>query len=422
MGSQRSNLSLSRGSFLKGGLGVAAGAAAAGALPSLALGGVGSGPRSKALRKGDELQVPPVVRSRRELEARGVRFPQAALAPTALPITQNGTTFEMAQVATWLDSDQFAVGRWDGSMSVFHFQTAPFVGPTIDEAVNDPSTQGVQMITRLSGNALVTSNDGGSILLWTSASGSWDDLALRATCSFDPALGWATSGLFVSAGGGTLVVGHWNGWISIWRYDASLRQLTFLRSVDLRNSNPVNPWDLHAIYDLGTIVDGSQKAFVATGSDDGFVCIVQVPSGRVMSQTVFNPAAQRGINAISVRDDRLLVANCSVGPDDSNLWYFSIDRQHWTISLLDKANLKIDAARPQAFCFDTAFGAYSGGPCWFASTEEGALWMGTADSQLHLLGYQEVTSPLGAALAYNSGPGRLAFVAYDLYQFTTGAA
>jgi hypothetical protein len=123
-----------------------------------------------------------------------------------------------------------------------------------------------------------------------------------------------------------------------------------------------------------------------------------------------------------VRDDRLLVANCSVGPSDYNLWYYSIDRSHWSITLIDKANLKVDQSRPQVFNFDTVWGDYSGWRCWFASTEEGTLWMGTADTSLHVFGYEQLTSPLGSALAYTSGPGRLVMVAYDLYQFSTGAA
>src|SRR5439155_618408 len=166
--------SLSRRSFL-GTVGVAAGAAASGALPGAASAALTRRTRRMRSVTNGEQPVPPVIRSRRELEARGIRFPQAATAPTALPITQNGTTYEMAQETIWLDSANFAVGRWDGSMSIFQFETAPFVGPMIDEAVNDPSAQGVQMITKLAGTALATSNDYGSILLWTGSSSAWND-------------------------------------------------------------------------------------------------------------------------------------------------------------------------------------------------------------------------------------------------------
>lgn len=116
--------------------------------------------------------------------------------------------------------------------------------------------------------------------------------------------------------------------------------------------------------------------------------------------------------------NRLIVANCSVGPDDYNTWYFAIDKSNWSITLLDKKNLIIDTGRPQVFNFDIVWGQYSGGRCWFASTEEGALWMGTASAtSLTTVGYQQLTAPLGSALAYQGGD--LVMVAYDLYQFTT---
>jgi hypothetical protein len=45
--------------------------------------------------------------------------------------------------------------------------------------------------------------------------------------------------------------------------------------------------------------------------------------------------------------------------------------------------------------------------------------MGTADTgSLSVLGYQQVTAPLGAALAWANN-GNLAFIAYDLYEFNT---
>jgi hypothetical protein len=61
----------------------------------------------------------------------------------------------------------------------------------------------------------------------------------------------------------------------------------------------------------------------------------------------------------------------------------------------------------------------SGEECWFAATEEGALWMGTATpTALRPGGYQQLSGPIGAAL--NTRGDRLVVVADDLYQFVTG--
>ncbi|GAA1310184.1 hypothetical protein [Saccharothrix xinjiangensis] len=408
--------------ILKGGLVAAAAAVAA---PSAVFGETArAAPAGRAAPvRGDRaLPVPPVIRSRDDLIAKGARVPLLQAGASALPITLDGVTYEMAQDMAWLDAEHFAVGRWDGSMSIFEYGAAPFGGPLIREAVNSPSFAGVQMVAALPGNAIATTNDDASIALWRSPSGTWKDLALVGTLPFDAALGVATSGRGLVVGDRSfLVVGHTSGFASLWRYHPATRNLVFRRAVDLRNPVPVNPWGLHDIRGVDVVVgtDGVPRA--VTGSEDGYVSILDVPSGAILSQTVFNPSAQRGINSVSVAGESLLVANCSVGSADHNLWYFSIDRQTWAVTLRDQANLLIDTQRPQAFNFETVWGSYGGNQCWFASTEEGALWMGTAGPGLSTLGYQEVTSPLGSTLAYKDGPGRLAMVAYDLYQYSTAA-
>jgi hypothetical protein len=111
-----------------------------------------------------------------------------------------------------------------------------------------------------------------------------------------------------------------------------------------------------------------------------------------------------------------------VGPEDSNLWSYEIDPTTAVIALRDRARLVVAPNAPQVFNFCTIWGRFSGGSCFFSSTEEGALWMGKvgAAGTIDLIGYRRVTSPLGAALAYNRN-GRLVLVAYDLHEYTTGA-
>src|SRR5690242_19797897 len=94
--------------------------------------------------------VPVVIRSRQDLEAQGVSFlPPGAVAPSQLPINEDGTTYSMAQEAAWIDTQHFAVGRWDGSLSIFSFNQSQTAGPLITTAVSSPSSEGVQMITWL---------------------------------------------------------------------------------------------------------------------------------------------------------------------------------------------------------------------------------------------------------------------------------
>ncbi|MFH6787029.1 MULTISPECIES: hypothetical protein [Methylobacterium] len=116
--------------------------------------------------------------------------------------------------------------------------------------------------------------------------------------------------------------------------------------------------------------------------------------------------------------DRLLVVNCAVGAADANLWRYRIASRDWSVTLTDKATLRIDPSLPQVFNFDVVLAARAGQPTWFLrSTEEGALWMGRveADGTLVVGGYERMGSAaLGSALCASGG--RIAATAYDLHE------
>ena len=188
-----------------------------------------------------------MLRSREHLAAQGISFLSAGtMAPTALPITADGVTYTMAQETTWIDTQHFAVGRWDGSLSIFASNASPTAGPVISKAVNTPAFEGVQMITWLAPGVFASSNDESSIIVWSSPSGNWTDLQVMATLPFDRSLGVANSGESVVLGAELyLAVGHANGFISLWSGNTDASALQFLKSVDVRNPNPTNPWGLH---------------------------------------------------------------------------------------------------------------------------------------------------------------------------------
>lgn len=371
--------------------------------------------------------VPVIVRSREDLEAQGVSFlPPGAPAPAQLPITEDGTTYSMAQEAAWLDQQHFAVGRWDGSLSIFAFNQSQTSGPLITTAVSSPSSEGVQMITWLAYGVFASSNDAGSMIVWSSPNGNWKDLKVVSVLNYNSAFGDANSGTSLTLGKTLyLIAGHANGYVTIWKGATDGTGLTFVTSVNVQSAHPVNPWNLYNVRGISPVAWTSDAGVVVTGSEDGDLCLVAIPSGTILSRTTYNPSAQRGINSIATYGQQLLVANCSVGPNDYNLWYYTIDINNWSITLQDKTNLKVNPTAPQVFNFDVIWGAYSGGLCWFSSTEEGALWMGTIANwaTISTIGYQTVTSPLGSALAYMTG-GDLVMISYDLYEFTTttGAA
>jgi hypothetical protein len=368
--------------------------------------------------------IPGVVRSRRELESQGVSFlAPGALSPAQLPITPDGTTYSMAQEAAWIDLQHFAVGRWDGSLSIFAFNQSQTIGPVITAAVSSPSSEGVQMITWVAPGVFASSNDDGSMVVWNSPSGNWNDLQQIAVLSYEPTFGDANSGSSFNIGNTLyLIVGHANGYVTIWSGGIDGTGLALVTSVNVQSSHPVNPWNLYNVRGVAPILWTDSVGYVVTGSEDGDLCVIEVPSGSILSRTVYNPTAQRGINSIATLGQNLLVANCSVGSDDKNLWYYWIDADDWSITLRDSTNLKVNPDAPQVFNFDVIWAQYSGGICFFSSTEEGALWMGTitSDQTLSVFGYQTVTTPLGSALAFGVN-SYLVLVSYNLYEFTTGS-
>jgi WD40 repeat protein len=242
-----------------------------------------------------------------------------------------------------------------------------------------------------------------------------------ATLPYDPSLGVANSGDSVTLGSQLyLAVGHANGFISIWTGNPDGSGLRFLKSINVQNPNPTNPWNLHNVRGISTIYWTDSTAYMVSGSEDGYICVLRLPDGAIMSKTVYNPGAQRGINSVSTLGQNLLIANCAVGPTDKNLWYYWIDGNTFKVTLKDSTNLRVNPTAPQVFNFCTTWAIFNNQVGFFSSTEEGALWGGTVSpsQRLTVLGYQNVFGSLGSALAFNID-GNLAVVNYNLYEFTT---
>jgi hypothetical protein len=367
--------------------------------------------------------VPTVIRSARDLAVDTSSAAAALLSPVQLPITAEGVTFDMAQAAAWVDYEHFAVGRWDGSLTVFRFSDPRERGPLIAVAASTPSAEGVQMIAWVAPRVFATSNDDGTVAVWR-PNEVWDRLELVNQLHYDPVWGSAVSGdAFAHEGGVCLAVGHSNGFVSFWCGDAAGTGLTLASVSDVRSDQPANPWGLQHVRGIAVLERDGAPTRVVTGSENGDVCVLRVPDGQLLARHRYNQAARRGINAVAVSGDDVLVANCAVGPDDQNLWLLRADPQTSALTACDSVNLRLDPAAPQVFNFCVIWAEDAVGRCFFASTEEGALWMGRAETggPISLVGHQRVTAPLGAALAY-AGNGNLAFVAYDLYEFNTQPA
>jgi hypothetical protein len=359
--------------------------------------------------------APMVIRSRLDLEQSETFWRgRDAAPPQALGLIPHGSTYVMAQEVKWVDSSHFAVGRWDGSMAVFRFTASTAQGPVISKAVNSPSFEGVQMISPIHPHRLVTSNDAGSMMTWHAPGGTWEQLERTGALTYPEDMGVANSGTLLAVDGVEyLVAGHANGFLSAWRIEAP-GMYAPVAQIDLRHPAPVNPWGLHNI--RAVVNAAPYPGRVIAGSEDGLMSVVDFPSSQVLSQSIYNDAAKRGINTMAWLNGALLVGNCSVGADDHNLWLFGMTRSG-RLRQWDRRRLVADADRPQVFNFAVVWAQLPPPSIWLASTEEGALWAGTVRGRrIDVAGHSLLRPALGSALACNAN-GHMVVAGYDLHEY-----
>lgn len=330
-----------------------------------------------------------------------------------LPVKDLGTTYSMAQAVRWLDEHTFAIGRWDGTLTVFHRDSTAAHAPIISAALTVPSFGGIEMIARIKPSLFASSNEACSIIVWEGGSSIDSGIRFRKCLYYDEAIGIANDGTTTECDGGLYFLSaHANGFLLVWHVDES-EDLELLHTIDLRSSNPVpSPYELKNIRG----VERWNPGFVVAGSEDGDICLVNVVAGTITARMRYNDKAQRGINDIDTCGDHLLLSNCSVGPDDKNLWLYRIKEDGF--DLLDTVNLRVDANRNQVFnfCIDQAL--VGDKHYFFSATQEGVVWIGLVErDRLVVLGRREVSTRIGAALAYEPASRLLAVAGDNIHLF-----
>lgn len=182
----------------------------------------------------------------------------------------------------------------------------------------------------------------------------------------------------------------------------------------MRSPDPItSPYKLWNVRGIAVWKNG----IVATGAEDGDICLLSVPDGKILTRIRFNPAAQRGINSLSIFKDYLIVANCSVGPNDKNLWLYRLENSQ--ITLIDSINLLKDISLPQAYNFSVQLAPIGEGIYFLASTQEGLLWLGSImKDKLAVITNKKIACDGGAAIAFQPKTWMLSVIAFDITLFT----
>jgi WD40 repeat protein len=345
---------------------------------------------------------------------------QTALLPVSakdLPaqsIVPAGTTVNFAQTMDWIDASHFALGRWDGTITIFRAPNAGEFGPIVTQAMALPSGQGVEMLAAIDGTTIASSEGRDGIAIWKeSSSTASKDFELRVRLQYDPKYGPANSGTLVTVSSDRYFIsGHESGDILIWKIEPD-GKIGFVSSLDVKSPDkPANPWGLRNVRGLAVWRD----RFIVSGSEDGDLVGLSVPDGKIAFRLRYNVGAQRGINNISVLGDLLLVANCAVGSADKNLWLF--DLSSGTPVLADAENLAVDLFKSQVFDFDADLAPGKSGPVFFSSTEEGLLWMGSAtEGQLVVSGVTKSSTEGGSIMDVSPGGDLIAVATHTIRLF-----
>lgn len=336
-------------------------------------------------------------------------------APVDLPaqsIQPAGTTYERAQVLDWLNDSTFAIGRWDGSITVFRIPASGEYGPVITQAFAAPSGHGVEMLVAVDDKTLVASDGLDRLALW-SRSAPNGPLSFVQNLPYDPKFGTANCATVATINGQIrLISGHENGYILIWRRPTG-DSFELVDALDIHSSAPISsPIPLRNVRGLVAWKDD----YIITGSEDGDVVGIKLSEKREVFRTRYNASAQRGINSISLLGNWLLVSNCSVGASDKNIWLFDLSSGQPVLH--DSQNLILDTQRSQVFNFDAILIDFT--PGVFSSTEEGPLRQGKIDGdRLVITGVTRIAPDGGAILREGAHGDMLAAAAYQIWLFKT---
>ena len=120
--------------------------------------------------------------------------PASAPATTSLPLKGLGTTYSMAQAVRWLDERSFAIGRWDGTLTIFRRRQEQASAPVITAALVVPSVAGVEMIAQIKEMLFASSNDAKSIVVWCADTAIETGIRLKGTLTYHETIGVANDG------------------------------------------------------------------------------------------------------------------------------------------------------------------------------------------------------------------------------------
>ena len=320
-------------------------------------------------------------------------------------------TYSQTQTVEWIDSEHFAIGRWDGTMTLFSLPAyVNDTSPDISQAFISPSGQGIEMMMMLPTGELGVSNNDSTISLYKRANNYY---LFAGFAPYNLDAGIFNSGCTVTVGSQTwFISGHANGSVIRWKVEDGEMIPDLL--IDIRSADPIkSPYQIKNVRGIVHWHDG----IIITGDEDGDLCMIDIVAGKILQRTRYNPDAQRGINGLAVLNDSLFVTNCVVGTGEKNLWLYHLDDTGF--ELQDSRYVISSPEIPDIFSDSVSLLPVNGTTHFYVSTGEGVIWHGIIeDISIRPLD-SIITGKLGVApiFEWNYNNSQMVAADYDIRVF-----
>ena len=153
------------------------------------------------------------------------------------------TSTTLTQTALWLNEEVLAVGRWDGTITIFQAKERL----SISQVLVSPNKRGITMLEKINEELFVSSNSSSSIALWEHGN---DGYFLKNVYTFEEHFGSIDSAKFIEIKNHKiLLTGHSEGYFLIWEFlenSFSLLSVINLQSIDPVES-PFKLWNIRSI-------------------------------------------------------------------------------------------------------------------------------------------------------------------------------
>lgn len=199
----------------------------------------------------------------------------------SIQLKQTSNIYTLAQEILVLNSNTFAIGRWDGTITIYRKDNL-----LIEQVLITPQKGGVTMLTSLNNGQFVSSNGSSSIALWNEKNNNFE---LKKCYLFDECFGSANSGVLYSCDNiNYLITGHSEGYLLTWMVQEN--ELNLLSTLNIKSDHPIDRDSPYQLWNICSVLVWKND-LVITASEDGDLCLIHPILSRIIHRQRYNITA-----------------------------------------------------------------------------------------------------------------------------------